>query len=71
MITQKWKRRKKLEIKLFYSFFGFDLKENKMNKNEKELLDHGLGNVTWWGYSPAFNILEDCTETDEKGKHVV
>jgi len=42
-----------------------------MNETEKELLDHGLGNVTWWGYSPTFNILEDCTETDEKGKHVV
>ena len=41
-----------------------------MDKNEKELLDHGLGNVTWWGYSPAFNLIQDFVETDEKGKQV-
>jgi len=36
-----------------------------MDGNDKELLNYGLGNVTWWGYSPAFNIIED---TDQPGK---
>ena len=39
-----------------------------MDKNEKDLLHHGLGNVTWWGYSPSFNILENVTQTEGAGK---
>ena len=30
----------------------------KMEAKDQQLLEAGLGNVTWWGYSPAFNILE-------------
>ena len=29
-----------------------------MEAKDLQLLEAGLGNVTWWGYSPAFNILE-------------
>lgn len=30
----------------------------KMEAKDQQLLEAGLGNVTWWGYSPAINILE-------------
>ena len=32
-----------------------------MERKEMQLLETGLGNVTWWGYSPSFNILDDVT----------
>ncbi len=36
-----------------------------MDKIDNELLNFGLGNVTWWGYSPSFNLLENVTETEK------
>ena len=30
-----------------------------------QLLETGLGNVTWWGYSPSFNILENIDTSSE------
>ena len=37
-----------------------------MDKRDMQLLETGLGNVTWWGYSPSFNILEGLTGSDGK-----
>ena len=34
-----------------------------------QLLETGLGNVTWWGYSPSFNILDGLTGSDGKIFH--
>ena len=38
-----------------------------MDAKDLHLFEAGLGNVTWWGYSPSFNILEnmDPAESDE------
>jgi len=32
-----------------------------MNASEKRLLESGLGNITWWGFSPAY-LLPDAPE---------
>ena len=37
-----------------------------MDKRDMQLLETGLGNVTWWGYSPSFNILDGLTGNDGK-----
>ena len=42
-----------------------------MDSSDKELLNYGLGNVTWWGYSPSFNILENKALEPESGKPVL
>jgi len=40
-----------------------------MNQTEAELLNNGLGNVTWWGYSPAKNLLENFEATNNEGNN--
>ena len=35
-----------------------------MEAKDLQLLEAGLGNVTWWGYSPSFNILEKMDPTE-------
>ena len=39
-----------------------------MEAKDLQLLEAGLGNVTWWGYSPSFNILEDMDSASGNGK---
>ena len=33
-----------------------------------QLLETGLGNVTWWGYSSSFDVLEGI---EKSGKYLV
>ena len=39
-----------------------------MEKKEMQLLETGLGNVTWWGYSSSFDVLEGI---EKSGKYLV
>jgi hypothetical protein len=42
-----------------------------MNTAEAKLLEAGLGNVTWWGYSPAFDLLGQEPHSVDALKHVL
>ena len=39
-----------------------------MDKSDRELLNYGLGNVTWWGYSPSFNIIQNKNQECDVGE---
>ena len=39
---------------------------------EKNLFEQGLGNVTWWGFSPAKNVVDELglsASAGSKGKN--
>jgi hypothetical protein len=36
-----------------------------MDIRDNELLKFGLANVTWWAYSPSFNLHENVMETEK------
>jgi hypothetical protein len=39
-----------------------------MDQKDVQLLEAGLGNMTWWGYSPSFNILQKMEAAAVTGK---
>ena len=42
-----------------------------MENKEIQLLEAGLGNVTWWGYSPSFNILKDIEAATQNSEFLL